>query len=71
MKTAALNKLEESLREQLRLSEQELAQLEDDLKGVDDELVVLANKRETFDKLEIVCRSLEELDDAGAGELFW
>jgi outer membrane biosynthesis protein TonB len=71
VKTAALNKLEESLREQLRLSEQELAQLEDDLKGVDDELVVLANKRETFDKLEIVCTSLEELDDAGAGELFW
>jgi outer membrane biosynthesis protein TonB len=71
VKTAALNKLEESLREQLRLSEQELEQLEANLKGVDDELVVLANKRDTFDTLEVVCTSLEELDDAGAGDLFW
>jgi hypothetical protein len=71
VKTAALNELEQSLREQLRLSEQELRELESRLKVVDDELVVLANKKETFEKLEHVCATLEELDHSGAGELFW
>jgi outer membrane biosynthesis protein TonB len=69
--TTALNELEQSLREQLRLSESALESLQSDLKSVDDELVVLSNKKENFDKLEYVCKSLEELDDAGAAELFW
>jgi outer membrane biosynthesis protein TonB len=71
VKTAALNALEQSLREQLKLSEAELFQLEADLKGVDDELVVLRKQQEQYDTLEAVCKGLEDLDGMGAGHLFW
>ena len=71
MKTAALNALEQSLREQLKLSEAELFQLEADLKGVDDELVVLRKKQEQYDTLEAICKGLEDLDGMGAAHLFW
>jgi outer membrane biosynthesis protein TonB len=67
----ALNQLEQDLREQLRLSESELSGLEANLKAVDDELVVLHRQHEQFDKLEAVCKGLEELDAMGAGHLFW
>ena len=71
MKTAALNALEQSLREQLQLSESELFQLEADLKGVDDELVVLRKQQEQYDTLEAVCKGLDDLDGMGVGHLFW
>ena len=71
MSKQALNQLEQDLREQLRLSEKELAGLEASLKAVDDELVVLRRQQEQYDKLEAVCTGLEELDAMGAGHLFW
>ena len=71
MKTAALNALEQSLREQLKLSESELFQLEADLKSVDDELVVLRKQQEQYDTLEAVCKGLDDLNGMGAGHLFW
>ncbi len=71
MSRAALTELEQSVREQLRLSEEALAGLESDLHAVDDELVVLRRKQEQFDKLEQVCNALEELDEMGEGHLFW
>ena len=71
MKTAALNELEQSLREQLRLSESALDSLQADLNSVDDELVVLANEKQTYEKLEKICALLEELDEVGADHLFW
>jgi outer membrane biosynthesis protein TonB len=67
----ALTELEQSLREQLKLSEGELFKLEEDLKSVDDELVVLRREQDKYDKVESICQSLEELDEMGAGHLFW
>ncbi len=71
MSRRALTELEVSLREQLKLSEGELFKLEEDLKSVDDELVVLRRDQDKYDKVESICRSLEELDEMGAGHLFW
>ncbi len=67
----ALNEFEQSLREQLRQSEVALDELEANLRGVDDELVALAREKHKYDKLETICAALEELQDIGAGDLFW
>ena len=71
MDTTALNELEQSLREQLRLSEAALEGLQADLKSVDDELVELMRLRPGYDKVEDICEALGELDEMGAGHLFW
>ena len=71
MDTAALNELEQKLREQHRLSESELVSLEADLRSVDDELVELKKQQDKYDKLETICAALDELDEMGAGHLFW
>ncbi len=71
MSSAALNELEQSLREQLRLSEGALADRLADLHAVDDELVTLRKQQDKYDKVESICAALEELDDIGAGDLFW
>ena len=71
MSSAALNELEQSLREQLRLSESALADRLAELHAVDDELVVLRKQQDKYDKVESICVSLEELDEMGAGDLFW
>jgi len=69
--SAALSELEQSLREQLRLSESALAERLADLRAADDELVALRKQQHKFDKVESICASLEELDKMGAGDLFW
>ena len=71
MSSAALNELEQSLREQLSHSEVALESLEADLRAVDDEFVALTHEQHKYDKLEQICASLEELDELGAGHLFW
>ena len=71
MSSAALNELEQTLREQLRLSESALADCLADLHSVDDELVALRKQQDKYDKVEDICAALEELDDMGAGDLFW
>ena len=71
MSSAALNELEQSLREKLRLSESALAELLSDLHGVDDELVTLRKQQDRYDKVEKICAELEALDEMGAGDLFW
>ena len=71
MSSAALNELEQSLREQLRLSENALQDLMIDLHKVDDELVTLKKKQDRYDKIEQICTALEELDDDDAAHLFW
>jgi len=60
-----------TLREQVEDSEQALKSLQRDLQGVDGELAQLVSRNQQFDVLSQVCRSLEELDDLGAAELFW
>lgn len=71
MSSAALNELEQSLREQLRLSESALVDRLADLHSVDDELVTLRKLQDRYDKVESICAALEELDEMGAGNLFW
>lgn len=71
MSSAALNEMEQSLREQLRLSESALGDLVSDLRAVDDELVVLIKQQDRYDKVENICVALEELDEMGVGNLFW
>ena len=69
--SVALSNLEQSVREQVSRSESALASLEADLRGTDAELVALAEDHNKFQKLEHICTSLEELDELGAGHLFW
>jgi hypothetical protein len=71
VKTAALNDLEQSLRDQLRLSESALQDLMADLHAVDNELVVLKEKQGRYEKIENICVSLEELEDDDVAHLFW
>ena len=62
---------EQSLRAAFEQSEQELTRLQDALHSAGDDLAALAAKRYEYVVLSDVCRSLEELDKLGAGDLFW
>jgi outer membrane biosynthesis protein TonB len=42
-----------------------------ELHSIDDELVVIKRKQDLYDKVESICAALEELDEMGAGDLFW
>ncbi|HNP62305.1 MAG TPA: AgmX/PglI C-terminal domain-containing protein [Woeseiaceae bacterium] len=69
--TEELSNQEHSIRSEFEKSEQELAVLQGRLDAVNGELTVLAEKAHEFDVLGKICRSLEELDHLGAGDLFW
>ncbi len=69
--TEELSNQEYSIRSEFEKSEQELAVLQERLDGVNGELTALAEKAHEFEVLGTICRSLEELDNLGAGELFW
>jgi outer membrane biosynthesis protein TonB/prefoldin subunit 5 len=62
---------EQSIRERVEQSERELDGLEAELRGVDAELEALAESHHTFQVLERICSSLEELDELGRADLFW
>jgi len=62
---------EQSIRDQVELSERALDGLEADLRGIDAELEVLAEDHHKYGVLKRICQSLEELDDLDAAELFW
>ena len=70
MSEELLNK-EQSLQTEFEQSEQQLSELEQSLQGLSDELAKLADKSHEFDLLQRICRSLEELDNLGATDLFW
>lgn len=69
--TEELSNQEHSLRSEFERSEQELTALQDRLDGVNGELTELAEKAHEFELLGKICRSLEELDNLGASDLFW
>jgi septal ring factor EnvC (AmiA/AmiB activator) len=69
--TEDLSNKEQLLRTQFESSEQQLSELENKLQSVSDELKSLAEKSHEFDVLGRICRSLEELEDLGATDLFW
>ena len=62
---------EQAIRDQLEQSEGALDGLEADLLGIDAELEALAGDHRKYEILERACQSLAELDDIGAGHLFW
>ena len=59
------------LREQVEHSEKALGDLKKDLAKVDGELESLVARSHEFEVLGRVCRSLEELENIGAIDLFW
>ena len=62
---------ESSIRDKVERSERELDGLLEGLHKVDAELEALAQKKHRYDLLSDICRSLEELDNIGAADLFW
>ena len=69
--TEELSNNEQLLRAEFEQSEKQLSDLEQTLRGVNDELKSLAEKSHEFDVLGRICRSLEELEDLGSADLFW
>jgi hypothetical protein len=69
--TEELSNNEQLLRAEFEQSEKQLSELEQTLRGANDELKSLAEKSHEFDVLGRICRSLEELEDLGSAELFW
>jgi len=59
------------LNEQAEENQRVLDGFEKDLGAIDSELEELLDKGQQYDALSRICRSLEELDDLGAGSLFW
>lgn len=62
---------EQALRDRIGNARQTLAGLQQDLDAVDGELESLSAQRHQFQLLDRVCGSLEELEQLGAGKLFW
>jgi len=69
--TEDLTNKEQAIRTRFEESEQRLSGLETKLQGVNDELQSLVDKGHEFEVLAQVCRSLEELENIGAADLFW
>ena len=59
------------LRQELRQARGELERLVRDLYAVDQELEGMETERSQFRLVQDACRALDELDDMGAGDLFW
>ena len=62
---------EQSLRSQVSHHEQALDELQWELRALDAELEALAKDHFKYDLLSQACASLEKLDEADAGQLFW
>jgi hypothetical protein len=62
---------EQSIRTRFEESEHRLSDLETELQGVNDELQSRVDRGHEFEVLAQVCRSLEELENIGAADLFW
>jgi outer membrane biosynthesis protein TonB len=69
--TEDLTNKEQAIRTRFEESEQRLSDLETKLQGVNDELHSLVDNGHEFEVLAQVCRSLEELENIGAADLFW
>jgi len=62
---------EDTLRQDLRVTRDQLDKLVDELREVDLELGSLESERAQYRLVEQVCAGLTELEALGAGELFW
>ncbi len=59
------------LKEQVEENQRVLEAFENDLRNIQDEHEALLEQSHQYDVLSRICRSLEELDDLGANDLFW
>ncbi|MDJ0751837.1 MAG: hypothetical protein QNJ11_20300, partial [Woeseiaceae bacterium] len=66
-----LNADERAIRDQVDRSERVLTRLMDELREIDVEFEAIAEAHPKYQLLERACQSLQELDDIGAGHLFW
>jgi len=66
-----LSAAETVLKDQLEQNELILRNFEKELRAVDAELEQVLEKNHQYDVLSRICRSLEELDELGAADLFW
>jgi hypothetical protein len=66
-----LSAAETALKDQVEQNELILGNFEKELRAVDAELEQLLEKKHQYDVLSRICRSLEELDELGAADLFW
>lgn len=66
-----LSEEEQSLRQRVADSQRVLEGFEYELRSIDDELDVLAERTRQYDVLSKLCCTLEELDELGAAGLFW
>ncbi len=62
---------ERVLRDQVERSERALEDLQRELASVDENLAGLARSNQHYQLLATACRSLAELENAGAADLFW
>ena len=62
---------EDLLRDQVEQSERVLKILQRDLKKIDDELDVLAQRSHHYDAVSGICEALEKLEEIGESDLFW
>jgi outer membrane biosynthesis protein TonB len=62
---------EKLLREEIERSESVLEGLEQDLRALNAQLDEAAGKRHEFELVSSICRSLSELEELGAADLFW
>jgi len=69
--SAELSDRERSLQEQIGRSKRELDSLGEQLRTVDAELAELRDKQPEFDALSQACKSLADLEARGAANLFW
>ncbi len=67
----ALSDEEQELKQEVERSEAALEKLEDELAGIDAELAALLEQNHKYELVAGIKRSLEELDNLGANELFW
>ena len=69
--TSTFQQEQQALEAQIRKARDNIAGLEDQVRGVDRELEGLFEHRQKFQLLTQVCKSLDTLDSLGAGSLFW
>lgn len=68
---SAISAEEQSLVEKIERHEVMLDELAAELKTLDAQVGELSSDGSQYELLRNICRSLEELDDRGAGDLFW
>ncbi len=69
--TSTFQQEQQALEAKIRQARDNIAGLEDQVRGVDRELESLSEHRQKYQLLTLVCESLDKLDSLGAGQLFW